>query len=98
MLKAGASDEINGFIMSLKEQKSDLTLALAVHATLVTERASGEINEICKSVYISTFVILFSLRPAAATKRPDDGTSGSPQMSGRNANRNPTNNNRRAKV
>ena len=48
MLTLGAGEKVDGFIQSLREQKNDLSLSINLHAALVSDRMSGEINLLCE--------------------------------------------------
>ena len=67
MVRLGASDEMDGFIRSLKEQKDEITSNIVLHTALVSERASGQTRDMCKLKYISIYTILFSFSPPATT-------------------------------
>ena len=48
MITSGASEKIDEFIDSLKEQKDDLNNILTLHNALVTDRTSDKIDIMCK--------------------------------------------------
>ena len=55
MLTPGASEMLEGFIQSLREQKDDLTSDIDLHNALIAERMSEKIDIVCESSCIRKY-------------------------------------------